>query len=144
MTLFEVIKLGFFYGCFISLVALGFGLIYNILHVVDFAHTDRLVVCGYVYLTALDHTSHLVALLLAIIAGVVFAILSEMLIYRKIRKVNPSLLLLTTFGLSIIIQNSLALIFSDNLLEYPFTESQFFNTSLYLRELIIFPVLLFT
>lgn len=142
MILIEVIKFGFFYGCFIGLASLGFSLIYNILHVVDFAHTDRLVLCGYVYLSALNYTNHFLALILTVIVGITFASLSEILIYRKIRKINPTLLLLTTFGLSIIIQNILALIYSDNLKEYPFVECTFINSSFYFRELIIFPMLL--
>ena len=140
MMLFEVVKLGFFYGCFIGMAAIGFALIYNILHVVDFAHTDRLIVSGYVFVSALTFTNHFVAILLAVAAGVVFACLSELLIYRQVRKFNPKLLLLTTFGLSIVIQNVLAIIFSDNLKVYPVVEQTFSN--LYVREILIFPLLL--
>ena len=140
--LLEVLKLGFFYGCFIGMVSIGFALIYNILHVVDFAHTDRLIVSGYVFVSALTFTNHFFAILLAIAAGVVFAFLSELLIYRQVRKFNPKLLLLTTFGLSIVIQNVLAIIFSDSLKVYPFVEQTVSQSNLYIRELLIFPVLL--
>lgn len=143
MILSEVIKLGFFYGCFIGLVSLGFALIYNILHVVDFAHTDRLVACGYIFVRALNFTNHLCAIIITIFSGIILAVLSELLVYRKIRKINPSLLLLSTFGLSIIAQNVMALIFTDNLLEYPFVEKTLSGLSIYPRELIVFPVLLF-
>ena len=138
----EVLKLGFFYGCFIGLVAIGFALIYNILHVVDFAHTDRLVVSGYVYLTSLKYVNHFTAGIFAIISAILLAVFSEMFLYRRIRKLNPRLLILTTFGFSIIIQNILAIIYSDNLKEYPFFESTVANTNLYYRELIIIPLLL--
>jgi branched-subunit amino acid ABC-type transport system permease component len=140
--IFEVLKLGFFYGCFIGMVAIGFALIYNILHIVDFAHTDRLTVSGYVFVSALTFTNHFIAILLAIAAGIVFAFLSELLIYRQVRKFNPKLLLLTTFGLSIVIQNVLAIIFNDGLKEYPVVEQTILQTNLYIRELIIFPALL--
>ena len=142
MMLLEVVKLGFFYGCFIGMVAVGFALIYNILHIVDFAHTDRLIVSGYVFVTALTFTNHFFAILLAIAAGVVFAFLSEILIYRQVRKFNPKLLILTTFGLSIVIQNVLAIIFSDSLKVYPFVEQTVSQSNLYVREIVIFPVLL--
>jgi len=140
--LFEVVQLGFFYGCFIGMVAIGFALIYNILHVVDFAHTDRLIVSGYVFVSALTFTNHFIAIILAITAGVVFAFLSELLIYRQVRKFNPKLLLLTTFGLSIVTQNVLAIIFSDSLKVYPAVEQTVLQSNLYIRELLIFPVLL--
>jgi len=68
--------------------------------------------------------------------------LSELLIYRQVRKFNPKLLLLTTFGLSIVIQNVLAIIFSDSLKVYPFVEQTVSQSNLYIRELLIFPVLL--
>jgi len=142
MMLLEIVKLGFFYGCFIGMVAVGFALIYNILHIVDFAHTDRLIVSGYVFVTALTFTNHFVAILLAVAAGVVFAFLSEIIIYRQVRKFNPKLLILTTFGLSIIIQNVLAIIFSDSLKVYPFVEQTVSQSNLYIREIVIFPVLL--
>ena len=138
----EVLKFGFFYGCFIGLVAIGFALIYNILHVVDFAHTDRLVVGGYVFLTSLKWFDQITAGLLAVTSTVILAVLTEIFLYRKIRKLNPRMLILTSFGLSIIIQNLLAIIYSDNLQEYPFFEKTISNTDLYYRELIIIPVLL--
>jgi branched-subunit amino acid ABC-type transport system permease component len=124
------------------MVAIGFALIYNILHIVDFAHTDRLTVSGYVFVSALTFTNHFTAIILAITAGIVFVFLSELLIYRQVRKFNPKLLLLTTFGLSIVIQNVLAVIFSDSLKEYPVEEQTVLHTNLYIRELIIFPALL--
>ena len=142
MILSEVIKLGFFYGCFIGLVSLGFALIYSILHVVDFAHTDRLVTCGYIYITALNYTNHLFAIIITLFSGAVLAVLSEFLVYRRIRKINSNLLLLSTFGLSIIVQNVLAIIYTDNLLEYPFVEKALSGSGFYPRELMIFPVLL--
>ena len=142
MILSEVIKLGFFYGCFIGLVSLGFALIYSILHIVDFAHTDRLVACGYIYISALNYTNHFCATIITIISGVALALLSELLVYKRIRKINSNLLLLSTFGLSIIAQNIMALIYSDNLVEYPFIESPLSELGLYPRELMIFPVLI--
>lgn len=142
MILSEVIKLGFFYGCFIGLVSLGFALIYSILHIVDFAHTDRLVASGYVFVTALNYTNHLCAIIITVFFGIIFAVLTELLVYRRIRKINPNLLLLSTFGLSIIVQNVIALIFTDNLLEYPFVENTLSWVGVYTRELMILPVLL--
>lgn len=142
MIITEVIKLGFFYGCFIGLAALGFALIYSILHAVDFAHTDRLVACGYIHISALNYTSHLCATIITIFSGIVLAILSELLVYRRIRKINPKLLLLSTFGLSIVAQNIMALIYTDSLVEYPFIERPLTGLSIYPRELMIFPVLL--
>lgn len=138
---YDILKFGIFYGGFIGMVSVGFALIYNILHIVDFAHTDRLVVSGYVFVSALTFTNYCVAIILAIVAGVIFAFLSELLIYRQIRKHNPNLLLLTTFGLSIVIQNVLAIIFGDGLKAYPFVEQKVFQL-LYARELLIFPILL--
>lgn len=140
--IFELIKLGFFYGCFIGLVALGFALIYSILHIVDFAHTDRMVFSGYIFLTLLPHVNPVIAGLIAIISAVVLSVITEYFIYRKVRKKNSRLLLLTSLGLSIVIQNTLAIIYSDNLLEYPFFEHTVLNSNLYARELILFPLLI--
>lgn len=140
--IFEVIKLGFFYGCFIGLIALGFALIYNVLHIVDFAHTDRMVISGYLFLTFINYFNQIISAVLSIIITIIISILTEYFLYKKFRKRNPKLLIISSFGLSIIIQNLLAIVYTDNLKEYPFFENTFFNTNIYYRELFLLPFLL--
>ena len=140
--IFEVLKLGFFYGCFIGLIALGFALIYNVLHIVDFAHTDRMVVSGYLFLTFINYFNQLLSAILAIIITIIISIMTEYFLYRKIRKHNPRLLILSSFGLSIIFQNILAVIYTDNLKEYPFFEKTLLNTNIYYREIFLLPFLI--
>ena len=121
---------------------MGFALIYNVLHIVDFAHTDRMVISGYLFLTFINYFDQIISAILSIILTIIISILTEYFIYKKIRKYNPRLLILSSFGLSIIIQNVLAIIYTDNLKEYPFFEETILNTNIYYRELFLLPFLL--
>jgi branched-chain amino acid transport system permease protein len=88
-----------------ALIALGLALVDSILHLVNFAHGEILTLSGYsmLGLAALGLPWEVFAPL-GIVTAVVVALLMERFAFRKVRNTSENTLLLTSFGLSIIIQ----------------------------------------
>jgi branched-chain amino acid transport system permease protein len=87
-----------------ALIALGLAIVDSILHLVNFAHGEIITLSGYsmLGLAALGLPWTIFAPL-GILMGVVVALLME-LAFRKVRNTSENTMLLTSFGLSIIIQ----------------------------------------
>lgn len=138
--LIELLKYGFVFGILLSLISLGFSLIYNILKIVDFAHTDRLSIAGYSFYVLSFHLNVFYSILISLIITTAFAILTERFVYSSMRKKGSSALMLTSFGFSVIVQSILAMIFSSEIKPSNIVEHAIGNTGFYLRELILIPV----
>jgi branched-chain amino acid transport system permease protein len=95
-----------------ALIALGLAIVFSILHLVNFAHGEMLTLSGYsmLGLAALGLPWGIFAPL-GILAGVVAALLME-LAFRKVRNTSENTMLLTSFGLSIIVQALLQIFIS--------------------------------
>jgi branched-chain amino acid transport system permease protein len=97
-------------GAIYALSALGIGLIFGILRLVNFAHAEFITVGIYILLLTAAQWFPLAAL--ACVAGViVLALASERLAFRPVRRADPSTLLITSFALSYLLQNVLILVF---------------------------------
>ncbi len=140
--LVELIKYGFIFGILLSLISLGFSLIYNVLKIVDFAHADRLTLAGYSFYVLSFHLNVFNSILFSLAITIAFAILTERLVYSSMRKNGSSALMLTSFGFSIIIQSLLAMIFTSEIKPTNIREHVIGNTGFYSRELILIPVLI--
>jgi branched-chain amino acid transport system permease protein len=95
------VSLGATYG----LLALGLAIVFSILHLVNFAHGELITIPGYAML-GLYHLGlpWVVFAPLGVLTGVVAALAMERLAFRPVRHAAPTTMLLTSFGLSIIIQ----------------------------------------
>lgn len=97
-------------GSIYALTALGIGLIFGILRLINFAHAEFITIAVYVVMLTIAF-GFPVALLAAAVGVLVLALLSERLAFRPVRGADPSTLLITSFALSYLLQNTLVLVF---------------------------------
>jgi branched-chain amino acid transport system permease protein len=107
-------------GSLYALTALGIGLIFGVMRLINFAHGDFIMVGGYALIVPSSAaaatlfigawpTALLVATVCCII--VLLALASERLAFRPVRNASPSVLLITSFALSYFLQNAVIIIY---------------------------------
>ncbi|MHB1340375.1 MAG: branched-chain amino acid ABC transporter permease [Coriobacteriia bacterium] len=94
-------------GSLYALLALGLVLVYGILKLVNFAYGEYIMVAGYaMYLSAtVLHAPWYIMLVLAILAAVLTSYLTELAAFRPVRSKSASALIVTSFAVSIFLQN---------------------------------------
>jgi branched-chain amino acid transport system permease protein len=94
-------------GSIYALVAIGLSMVYGILHLINFAHGDVMTVGCFVALVFAWGTGYPFWLVLLIppLVCAVFGLLMERATYRPLRKAPEVALLITSLGISILIQN---------------------------------------
>jgi branched-chain amino acid transport system permease protein len=96
-----------------ALVALGLAIVFSILHLINFAHGELVTIPGYImlglYLLHLPWAAYAIG---GILSGVVVAVLMERFAFRPVRNTSEATMLLTSFGLSVIIQAVLVMAIS--------------------------------
>ena len=116
--LIDAISLGSLY----ALAALGIGLIFGVLRLVNFAHGDFITVGSYALILpslnpiAIMIVGDLPAYLLvpAVIATVVaLALLTELIVFRPLRAADPSTMMIGAFALSYLIQHVILAVYSS-------------------------------
>jgi branched-chain amino acid transport system permease protein len=107
--LLNAISLGGIY----ALLALGLAIVFSILHLINFAHGELITLPGYamygMYLLGVPWAAFAV---LSVLVGVVAALAMERVAFRPVRNASPATMLLTSLGLSIIIQGLLQMFVS--------------------------------
>lgn len=99
---------GFSLGGTYALLALGLAIVFTIMHLINFAHGELITVPAYVmYGLVLLGAPWAVVAGGAVVTGAVVALLMDRLAFRPVRRAGPATLLLTSLGLSIIIQGAL-------------------------------------
>ena len=92
-------------GSTYALLALGLAIVFSILHLINFAHGELITIPAYamygMYLLGAPWFLYAPA---AVVAAVAAALLMERFAFRPVRSASPSTMLLTSLGLSIIIQ----------------------------------------
>jgi branched-chain amino acid transport system permease protein len=118
-NLVDALSLGSLY----ALAALGIGLLFGILRLINFAHGDFITVGGYALILPAAITADVTAklfigawplplMLIAICAVVVvLAILCDRLLFSRLRRVSPPTLMIASFAASYIIQNLILAIY---------------------------------
>ena len=105
-SILDAISLGGLY----SLAALGLGLVFGVMRLVNFAHAELITIAAYtLVLTAQFPLA--VSLLFTVIVTVFVALLMEFSVYRRLRVVNPAIMLIASFGLSTVLQRVYELMF---------------------------------
>lgn len=101
--LINAISLGSLY----ALLALGLAMVYGVLKVLNFAHGDLVTVTGYImwYLWMKVEMPFPIAVLVGIVGATGVSILTELVAFRPLRKASYSVMLISSFAVSIIIQN---------------------------------------
>jgi len=105
-AILDAISLGGTY----ALAALGLGLVFGVMRLVNFAHAELITISAYVMVVTND-LPLLLSFLLAAFAAALLAIVTELAIYRRLRGTGPAIMLIASFGLSVGLQKSYELIF---------------------------------
>ena len=103
-TLADVVSVGGLY----ALTALGIGLIFGVMRLINFAHGELIMIAGYALL-ALFGLPLAVMLLGGFVAAVVLALITERVAFRPLRNADPATLLISSFAVSFFLQKTLIL-----------------------------------
>ena len=140
-TLLEGLKQGLELGSIFALMALGYSMVYGIVKMINFAHSEFITIGGFLayFITESLLTSTLgssiwnllIALVAAIIVCVVVAIVTERFAYRPLRKKGSSRItaLITAIGVSYIFSGIMNAIEPEQLQFHKFVDK---NTSFYI------------
>jgi len=90
-------------GGLYALTALGIGLIFGVMRLINFAHAQLITIAGYAVLL-LFTASPVLAVLGAIIAAALLALVVERTAFRPLRGADPAMLLIASFAVSFFIE----------------------------------------
>lgn len=107
--LIDVLSLGGAY----ALMALGLVIVYGILRLVNFAYGELIMVTGYaMFLSSGSGLPWLVMAAIAVLAAIVFGILTDYIAFRPVRAKSVTAVLITSFAFSTLLQNAALLFIS--------------------------------
>lgn len=107
-------------GSFYALAALGIGLLFGVLKLINFAHGDFITIGAYALIVPSAATQATLAigdlhpiLLVTCIIGIVviLALISEFTVFRPLRNASPATLMIGSFALGFILQNLVIMIY---------------------------------
>jgi len=98
-AILDAISLGGVY----ALAALGLGLVFGVMRLVNFAHAELITIAAYVFVQT-HQLPLIVSALLAMFAAALLALLMEILAYRRLRGANPATMLIVSFGVSVLLE----------------------------------------
>lgn len=108
-SLIDAISGGALYG----LAALGIGLVFGIMRLINFAHGELITVSAYT-LVLTWHWGAAASIALCIVVTIVLAMLMETAVYRHMRSASPATLLIASFAVSFALQRVFELVFGTN------------------------------
>ncbi|OIR00381.1 high-affinity branched-chain amino acid transport system permease protein LivH [mine drainage metagenome] len=99
-------------GSILTLGAIGVSLLFGILRFSNFAHGDIMTLGAYAAFAVVSilHTPVWLALPVGMIAGALVAVAADQLVYRRLRRTQPVILLISSFGMALIIRSLVQLI----------------------------------
>jgi branched-chain amino acid transport system permease protein len=106
--LIDAVALGALYG----LVAVGIGLVFGIMRLINFAYGEIITAGGYT-LAYLSGQSAVVAILACVAVCVGLALVQERVAFRPLRSASPATMLVATFAVSFLLQNVYLLSFGS-------------------------------
>ena len=107
---------GIFLGAFYAVLACGLSLMFGVMRIINLAHGDLAVLGAYLVFVVVEQTgaSAFVAFAVALPAMVVLGYVLQLTILERSLKAGILTPLLATFGLSIVVQNLLQIVFSPD------------------------------
>ncbi len=117
-VLFDALSLGSLY----ALGALGIALIFGVMRLVNFALGDYFAFCIFALLWPttqaatvlfLGRLPGVLLIPLVIAIGAAVSVLSEVVVFRRLRSANPATMMIASFALGFVIQNLLLVLFSS-------------------------------
>ena len=131
---FEQIINGLTLGSTYSLIALGYTMVYGILELINFAHSEIYMIGAFIGLIMVSvyKLPFIVALLLSMAASCLLGIIIEKIAYKPLRKANRIASLISAIGVSIFLQNAVLMLVGPQARAFP---ANFNVTSLRLGNL---------
>jgi branched-chain amino acid transport system permease protein len=116
MTVLNAVLQGVFLGAFYAVLACGLSLMFGVMRIINLAHGDLAVLGAYLVFVVVEQTgaSAFVAFAVALPAMIVLGYVLQLTILERSLKAGILTPLLATFGLSIVIQNLLQIVFSPD------------------------------
>jgi branched-chain amino acid transport system permease protein len=116
MTVINAILQGVFLGAFYAVLACGLSIMFGVMRIINLAHGDLAVLGAYITFVIVDRVglSPFVAFLIALPVMIVLGYLLHLTVLERSLRSGILTPLLATFGLSIVIQNLLLIIFSPD------------------------------
>jgi len=116
MSYANAVLQGVFLGAFYAVLACGLSLMFGVMRIINLAHGDIAVLGAYVTFAIVDRTgaSPFVAFLAALPVMIALGYVLQLTILERALRSGLLVPLLATFGLSIVIQNLLLLVFSPD------------------------------
>lgn len=112
MTILQMLIDAASVGGLYALTALGLGLIFGVIGLVNFAYGEYIMVGAYVLLLTAGFYWPF-AILAVLIFVVLFALTSDWLVFRRVRRAPPETLMIVSFGLSFMIQHAYVVFFGS-------------------------------
>lgn len=107
-------------GAVYALVTVGYAMVFSVLSMINFAHTDVMMVGAYAgYLVAKPGGSIVLQLIVAVLAGALTSTAVERFLYRPLHKASPLKLMTAAIAVSVILQYSVMLLFTAQPRAYP-------------------------
>lgn len=103
MTVVQYLIDGVSLGAIYGLVAIGIGLVFGVMRLVNFAYGELITLGGYV-LAYLNGVPPVLAILACFGAVVGLALLQERVVFRRLRGASPATMLVTSFAVSFLLQ----------------------------------------
>lgn len=120
--LLQLLVFGIVFGSILTLGAIGVSLIFGILRFAHFAHGDMMTVGAYfalVFVAQIGWPIYM-ALPAAMIGTAILAILIDQSVYRRLRRTAPVILLISSFGMALLLRAAAQLIWgTDNQVYQP-------------------------
>jgi len=100
-------------------IALGLTIVFGMLRLVNFAHGAFYAIGAYVGLVVAERYGLIAALVAAPIAVALFAVVFDRVLLRRFYDKEPTAQILVTFGVAIVVEESLRLVFGGTTRSYP-------------------------
>jgi len=118
-TFIQHILTGVSLGGAYALIAIGYTLVYGILLLINFAHSDIFMMAGYFMIFAMATMPWPIAIPVVIVATVILGVLIEKAAYKPLRSAPRMSIMISSIGVSYLLQNLATYLFSALPKGYP-------------------------
>ena len=118
--LLQLVIFGLVLGSILTLGAIGLSLTYGILKFAHFAHGDFMTLGAYFALSLVvtANLPLLISIPIAALATLIVALIADRLIYRRLRRTRPVILLIASVGVALMLRSAVQLIWGPNVQVY--------------------------